>query len=101
MRRGWIAVALIIGGAVVAGACGSEDSAEPPATSNPESSGEASADPVPDSASPSEAAEYVRRFYRLLNSGRYQEAWDLLPADVQIEAGSFAAWRRGYRVDAA
>jgi hypothetical protein len=38
----------------------------------------------------------VERFYKLLNSGRYNEAWAMLPPAVQAEAGGFEQWKAGY-----
>lgn len=38
----------------------------------------------------------VERFYRLLNSGQYSEAWTILPLAVQAEAGGFDQWKAGY-----
>jgi hypothetical protein len=38
----------------------------------------------------------VERFYRLLNSGQYNEAWAILPLAVQAEAGGFDQWKAGY-----
>jgi hypothetical protein len=40
--------------------------------------------------------ETVERFYRFLNADRYYEAWAMLPASVQEEAGGFGPWRAGY-----
>jgi hypothetical protein len=38
----------------------------------------------------------VERFYRLLNSGQYNQAWAMLPLAVQDEAGGFGSWKAGY-----
>ena len=57
---------------------------------------QAKPDPAPQ---PIEAAEYVERFYGLIDNYSYRSAWPLLPESVRDEAGSFEEWRRGYRVN--
>lgn len=46
-----------------------------------------------------EAVAVVNRFYRLLNSYRYREAWTLVPSPVRAEAGDYANWKAGYRAN--
>ena len=50
--------------------------------------------PQPGSAA---AKALVRRFYALLNTGRYESAWNLVPTSVRNEAGGFENWKAGYR----
>jgi hypothetical protein len=40
--------------------------------------------------------EVVRRYYSLVNDGRYEAAWPLLPQGVQEDAGGFSDWKQGY-----
>jgi hypothetical protein len=95
-------LAVTAAAAVAVAACGSDDDPVETTTATERVAGPTgptgpSGQVDTDATDRAGAIAVVERFYRLLNSYRYREAWSLVPPEVRAESGGFTNWKDGYR----